>query len=350
MAACNPESNPWIADLLLQYLAAVPLRRVDKTCLVDALGACEDDWASEALQRNLLQSICLSAHALQYPPSRSYRSKFLKWLITTIEACGHGTVDELYSLFSETASLGELCPGDQAKKITDLDGLVLEGYAWKSYRVHQGPGGLVPVLENEQMLSNGTTGLTTWPAAITLAEWVVEHQDLLKDKHVVELGSGAGLGGLTVLHCACPATLTLTDYHASVLRILRRNVEESQSLVAHQCKVYVETLDWATTTEETADRLHANVILAADVVFDSVIVPDLSKTLSLLLQSCASAAAYVASTVRNEDTLDGFLSCCQQEGLVVVEQPLPPQQATLYTDRSWKIKIHKLSKPTQGSS
>jgi predicted nicotinamide N-methyase len=39
-------------------------------------------------------------------------------------------------------------------------------------------------------------GLGIWPAAVLLARWVVQRQDLLRGKVVVELGAGCGLPAL----------------------------------------------------------------------------------------------------------------------------------------------------------
>ena len=40
------------------------------------------------------------------------------------------------------------------------------------------------------------TGLGIWPAAVLLSRWLVEKQDLLRGKVVVELGAGCGLPAL----------------------------------------------------------------------------------------------------------------------------------------------------------
>jgi len=73
------------------------------------------------------------------------------------------------------------------------------------------------------------TGWTVWGSAVVLSRWLLAHRvdaHLRDARHVIELGSGCGLSGITAARHACPSlrTLTLTDYNATTLANLRHNV------------------------------------------------------------------------------------------------------------------------------
>jgi Lysine methyltransferase len=61
----------------------------------------------------------------------------------------------------------------------------------------------------------------------------------------------------------------------------------------------------------------ADVILAADVVYDPYVVPALVHRLRVELASSPRAVALVASVVRNHDTHATFLAACTDAGLHV---------------------------------
>lgn len=48
--------------------------------------------------------------------------------------------------------------------------------------VLQPSGDAVSLLENVALISVGTTGLVTWEAALYLAEWALEHQEIFTNR------------------------------------------------------------------------------------------------------------------------------------------------------------------------
>jgi predicted nicotinamide N-methyase len=96
---------------------------------------------------------------------------------------------------------------------------------------------------------------------------------------ILELGSGAGLGGISAARCFPSNPVILSDYHQGVLEVLQENVDFNNS------QATVEKLDWR-------EYLHGNpqslpipshsIILAADVVYDKSAVTSLSAVLQRL--------------------------------------------------------------------
>ena len=109
----------------------------------------------------------------------------------------------------------------------------------------------------------------------------------------------------------------LTDCHDGVLVNLRHNVEVN--LGKDDPVVRVEELDWESVSESNLP-CKPDILLGADIVFDGRVIPSLVNTIHLLLSS--SSKAHIACTVRNQDTLDLFLSECRRKELRVEEEPL----------------------------
>ena len=85
--------------------------------------------------------------------------------------------------------------------------------------------------------------------------------------------------------------------------------------------VRVEELDWESVSESSLP-CQPDILLGADIVFDGRVIPSLVRTIHLLLSSSSSCEAHIACTVRNQDTLDLFLSECKVRKFKVEEELL----------------------------
>ncbi|KAH9811577.1 hypothetical protein DFH28DRAFT_431482 [Melampsora americana] len=77
----------------------------------------------------------------------------------------------------------------------------------------------------------------------------------------------------------------------------------------------VRTLDWDAPTEWGEEE--PNLILAADVIYDPILVSPLARTLRSLLSGPVKSIALLAATVREPRTWEQFLSCCSSECIEV---------------------------------
>ncbi|XP_078610983.1 protein-lysine N-methyltransferase EEF2KMT-like isoform X2 [Branchiostoma floridae x Branchiostoma japonicum] len=110
-------------------------------------------------------------------------------------------------------------------------------------------------------------------------------------------------------------------------------------------KMSVMCLDWASVTQEELQSLAPDVIIASDVVFDNELV---EYFVSLLLKAlCPSPGgrsgpvAYVASTIRNQDTYDFYVRKLEEAGICSEDLSLG-SAAVFFYDRQQTMKIHKL--------
>jgi predicted nicotinamide N-methyase len=132
---------------------------------------------------------------------------------------------------------------------------------------------------------------------------MMEDPSFFKSKRVIELGSGLGLVGISVLRALEPECFLFTDCNLSVLDILQKNIELNANEKAFKCLQYsVEQLDWQHCKENHIFQQDYDIVLAADVVFDTSLVPSLVSVLSRLLSKQRDAVAVLSTTVRNEGT------------------------------------------------
>ncbi|CAL8289104.1 unnamed protein product [Boreogadus saida] len=256
-------------------------------------GELEKDKSSELIAA-ILKKTSLSPLAQKHPPSAKYRRSFLTELITMLEQMCLEPLDELYEGLAGVLS-------DQ--KSEDC---------YKTYLL--AGGGAVTLTESVALVSQGTTGLVTWEAGLHLAEWAGEHLEAFSGRVVLELGCGVGLTGLVVCRGCSPSRYVFSDFHPSVLRRLRANLElnglgEGPAGGAEGGGVVrVEELDWESVSEERLREIGADTVIASDVVYDPDLLPGLVRLLSVVLR-CSSPAApqvFICSPIRNPDTYNSF--------------------------------------------
>ncbi|KPP74202.1 FAM86A protein-like [Scleropages formosus] len=256
----------------------------------------------------LLERTCLHPVCQKKPPSAKYRRRFLTELIKRHEATASEPLDELYDALAVVLASEEQC------------------VCYKSYFLPA--GGAITLAENEATISEGTTGMVTWEAALYLAEWALgnpqafQHRRMLRPppppRVVLELGSGMGLAGVAVCRSCHPKRYTFSDCHPGVLRRLRDNVKLNGLEDPGGPRVAVEELDWGAVADERLRDLRPDTVIAADVVYD----PDVIDTLVSLLRRLLAIPVltrpsdiYIASAVRNPDTYAYFRRQCGKVGL-----------------------------------
>lgn len=282
---------------------------------------------NEELLNNLLRNTVLHEICQKHPLSKVYQRSFLKHVITKLEAKGKFAPELFYTTFAEK--------------------LLEEEFETNSYKIYYVPNYsiYIPMLESTKFLCDGTTGLTTWPGSLCLAEYCLQNKEKLENKSIIELGCGVGfLGILTTLSCN-PKKYEFTDCNDQVLQLLCANL--SINKIQHQYidntneaeNVVVRNLNWS-TFKVTDHNDNIDVILAADVIFDPNILKDLCKTLSVLISP--PTTAYISITVRNTETYKTFLKSLEQYNLQYMEEDSTKIQKTFYYDRKVEIKILKI--------
>ncbi|KJE94052.1 hypothetical protein CAOG_04749 [Capsaspora owczarzaki ATCC 30864] len=337
-------------------------------------------WMLEvAVQRRMVAEIFQHPRCLSLPPSQAHAKSIAKYYYAQVEAARGDTCDELVSLCVELLNLNT----------SDAEAAAAGGgsddWCHRTYdlgfpqAISTDPAALISMKESRNIISKGTTGLAGWPAAHYLAEWLLQHPSAVSGKKVMELGSGTGLVGI-VAGTLRPKILIASDYDTHVLSCLRHNLDLNGVLAkgaelparANATPALVEDLDWFRVTERSLQAFGAELVLAADVVYDPDLLDPLCKVLSGLLKvpsyrrivpkaaptaasgttalagdgsvqaplppvlTAGRPVALVASTIRNPDIIEQFKTTLKTHALEFTTlAELPPLR--LFYDRSLPV-------------
>ncbi|KAH8342645.1 hypothetical protein KR067_007010 [Drosophila pandora] len=280
-----------------QFLCCYPVKKMAWSSVKLPL-----NWAE---QQELIAATCGHPLNKSHPVRRSYLEAFLKQLMNLLKD-QEELHDDLY---------GNLC-GRMAE--TPSSGTA---YAYKHYLIQ--PGAKITLRESNSFVSEGTTGLCTWEAALALSDYILQHKDVVKGKNVVELGAGAGLLGILLklpaleLHTG---QVLLTDGSETCVQLMRENIAlnfETKDEVAEVPQA--ETLRWDAVAEFPWDKYaETDLLLAADVIYDDSQFDALLGALDYLFkQRSNQLEMLLASTVRNVDTLHKFMTELNAHGYKV---------------------------------
>ncbi|XP_011861497.1 PREDICTED: methyltransferase-like protein 22 isoform X2 [Vollenhovia emeryi] len=178
------------------------------------------------------------------------------------------------------------------------------------------------LIEHSVSTELGLVGLQVWRAALLLADYILSHPDLFRDEIILELGSGVGLTSIVASHLA--KEVICTDINVGgILSLIERNFLRNRVYVRsnyHIEEVNFLNLEWSKKLEERLQS--ANVVLAADVIYDDKITDGFVRTLTKLLHAKTKKTIYVALekryvfTVADLDTTapmyEEFLRCVEK--------------------------------------
>ncbi|XP_057891560.1 protein-lysine N-methyltransferase EEF2KMT isoform X1 [Melospiza georgiana] len=263
-----------------RFLAARPLRSLPWPELEQSLRTAPDSaLLADILHKTILHPLCV-----KYPPSAKYRRCFLTELIKKLESTAAEPLDELYEALADVLK--------EEEEST---------HCYKNYLLPSGD--CVSLCESTALISGGTTGLLTWEAALHLAQWALQNPSLFRGS---QLGENLQLNGLSPEPDGTWSPQTESQG------------QEGEGQSCQTPKVIVAELDWGSVTEKQLLPLRADVVIAADVVYDPEIIVALIGMLQKLSTSRADRKApevFIASTIRNPATYQLFQAELDKAGI-----------------------------------
>ncbi|QLL32446.1 hypothetical protein HG536_0C06150 [Torulaspora globosa] len=171
----------------------------------------------------------------------------------------------------------------------------------------------VKIEEKPYLISaSGTTGFRTWEAALYLAVYLTsqEFNFIAEKSRVLELGAGTGLvsAALCLKYPDRLDKVYVTDGDSQLTTQLARNFQLNE---IDTSKVDFRRLWW----NEDAIPDDIDLVVAADVTYDSTVIPDLCQCIRECLSYRTCKACLVSATVRNEETTAAFENCLASLGL-----------------------------------
>lgn len=215
--------------------------------------------------------------------------------------------------------------------------LELQQKAVVTYRLSLLPDpACLDILENRSLISaGGTTGLRTWEAALHLGQFLCTNSSLIQGKRVLELGAGTGYLSIICAKCLGAAHVTASDGSEEVVDSLPDNLVLNRVEYSHDPAatgiVTPKLLKWGHAlmgTEEAAwnGGQKVDVVIGADVTYDSRVVPFLVATMRELIGLYPGVDIIIGDAQRNPSTLAAFLQACREAQLQVTECPFSYEQ------------------------
>jgi predicted nicotinamide N-methyase len=193
----------------------------------------------------------------------------------------------------------------------------------------------ITLLEARSLLAAaGTTGFRTWEACLHLGVYLSSPECTIPvaHKNILELGAGTGYLSILCAKYLNAAHVTVTDGSGTLVADLSTNfflngLQDSPLVEAKELK-WGHVLIGGEQAEWNQGR-QVDVVLGADVTYDSARIPALVATLVDLVELFPSVEILIAATIRNETTFETFLKACGRNGFVVknIQFPvMPPEQ------------------------
>lgn len=157
--------------------------------------------------------------------------------------------------------------------------------------------------KKHQIDMTGLVGL--WPAEEVLTHFCVSNPSLFRNKRVLELGSGYGLGGLAIAACTDAAEVVLTDGNPQVIEYVKANIRRNSKAFG-TTKVTACVLHWCDNVPSTFEQCF-DIVIAADCTFFRASHTALARSVKDLMKRCSASQALFFNPQR-----DGSLNCFLQ--------------------------------------
>ena len=262
-----------IAEKFFKWL---PFENVNELCILcDKRIHDNSDPYLEKTQEELLEKTLRSEIYKEFPTHPEFRCAFFKKLVKLLEKYDGVEINEdIY----------------RAVVLNEED-LERNQTFYKSYFQFDGTY-LCSLIETKEFVIKGTTGLKTWPAAEFLLEIFFKGSKLQEDNTLLELGSGIGMIGISLLRCGKVNKVIFTDHSESVLEVVKQNLHKNG--VHNEDRFDVQKLDWEDDKTEVPNH---DLVFGSDIVFDQRIIPSLVRTLKNCLKK-SKKPAIVANVER----------------------------------------------------
>jgi len=261
-----------------------------------------------ALQQEVFAALFNDPVTQAYLPPRTSTQKLCKQILDELDSGRISEVDDqLYAACVDSLVLrheNSCCPQQFS-------------IAFGGYRTFEVSGSGCVVLRVTKFIGgDAETGCVLWsPGCLlfglistgSLDEWVTGH--------VLELGAGTGVAGLSAARRGFPVTrVTLTDGQPAVVDNLQHNINATGKLQALAVPTSASMLTWGTMDLSPLEPI--DVVIGSDLIYDPPSVPLLASLLRRLLRPSGNAnCAIIAVARRSEKNIPMLEDALANEGL-----------------------------------
>jgi len=170
--------------------------------------------------------------------------------------------------------------------------------------------GLDVITIHQDWNSHGVAAVV-WEAAITLATYLQTISDSIKNKNVLELGTGTGLTGIVA--CKMGANVTFTDKYDE-LDISRKNVRMNLDLKKDNFDI--RGLDWKNVTSAEWSAVKYDYIIGADLIYIEELFPYLINVFKYFSEQSNYPHILLSGKIRYQERYNQFLSLLKESFFV----------------------------------
>jgi len=304
-----------------QFLCCKPIE------LMEWMDILHPDNMTPVSQNKLISKTVHSTEFKKRKVKLTHRLRFLRHIINSLESQCVEIEDTVYEGYTDLLQNGNKENVDDFCKI---------------YKIIEFQTSIC-LPHSDEIIKHGTTGLYTWEASGALSEWILANTGKFRRKKILELGCGTGLCGFLIHRTCDPEIICLTDGNEMVFNelIKTRNMNYDESSVEN---LDIQLLDWCKIDESPlVDTFIPDVIIAADIIYDNTLFEPLSRTIEAFFEKSNNCTLYMACTVRNEDTINEFVSTLDAMKFKRNEEELVPP-THIYYDNTKPIKIFSFVK------
>lgn len=209
--------------------------------------------------------------------------------------------------------------------------------------------GLITLHLSDNMFE-GSTGCHEWEAGFVMAEIILNNPTVFAGRHCLEIGCGAGVVGVCLGRVGAKS-VTCTDGDMRTVENCRRNMV-ANNILPDEDRSSCQQLFW----EEGWNGDQPDVVLGADLLYDPEVIPVLVRLLSSLLPQLQPGedpycCAYIATTLRNQSTVDSFVCAVYGAGLCAEdcteemqrERDISFQDCAILANRD-SVKVHRIQR------
>ncbi|KNG90303.1 hypothetical protein ANOM_001821 [Aspergillus nomiae NRRL 13137] len=287
-------------------------------------------------------------------PPVGYRTRVLKTIISRIEeGITDPEEDELNSDLIETWT--DLISLPKPSQIQQAQQLTYIKYTAPTTTTSQDPQTVITSESRGLIYSSGTTGFRTWEASLHLGTYLSTPTGAahVTGKRVIELGAGTGFVSMYAAKYLRPQFVLATDREGTLIE----NMKDSKARNGLGGEFGVGAWEWGTPlgypteddTESIArEDLCFDVVLGADLTYDTDLLPLLFATLHDLFDNYQAQEFILSATLRNQKTFQAFLDACDNNRFKAVclpyESPQTENQTGFFHETEIPIRTYRVTR------
>ncbi|OGM43213.1 hypothetical protein ABOM_008122 [Aspergillus bombycis] len=287
-------------------------------------------------------------------PPVGYRTRVLKKIISRIEeGITDPEEDELNSDLIETWT--DLISLPKPSQIQQAQQLTYIKYTAPATTTSQKPQTVITSESRGLIYSSGTTGFRTWEASLHLGTYLSTPTGAAHviGRRVIELGAGTGFVSMYAAKYLRPQFVLATDREGTLIE----NMKGSKARNGLSGEFEVGAWEWGTPlgypteddTESIArEDLCFDVVLGADLTYDTDLLPLLFATLHDLFDNYRAQEFILSATLRNQKTFQAFLDACDSNRFKAVclpyESPQTENQTGFFHETGIPIRTYRVTR------